>query len=198
MKVSTLVFAAALAALSSTAAAQPVEQMARAQGVVASLEGETFLVEAKGAAPLRVRIAADTQFMTSEPVDVDAVQPGRYIGTANMDQADGSGVSTEVHIFAASEPGPGINAPWGGGATMTNGAVASVADTPQGRRLQIDYGAGKKTVLAPPGTPIVLLTPTRDRSLLKAGAAVKVAGPKQADGSVKAVYLTVDVPAAAR
>lgn len=190
-------FAVALGAYASAAQGQSaVEQMARFQGVVSAVRGDVLVVAPKNGEALRVQVGPDTQLLTSEPVDVSAIQPGRYVGTANLERADGSGVSAEVHIFADPEPGPGMNAPWGGGMTMTNGAVASVRDTPNGPRLQISYGAGDKAVIVPPGTPIVLLAPTVDRALLKPGAVVKGVGAPRADGALTAAYLTVEAPGA--
>src|SRR4029079_12688718 len=55
--------------------------------------------------------------------------------------------------------------------TMTNATVAEAAASPDGERLQLRYKEGEKTIVVPPGTPIVSLKPG-DRSLLVPGAAV--------------------------
>lgn len=163
------------------------------EGTVVSLSGGDALVRSKDGQSHKVRITGKTQYMTSTPVDLEAIKPGSYVGTANVDQADGSGVSQEVHIFEGPSPGQGLNAPWGGGAMMTNGNVAKVAQGPDGARLEIDYGKGSKAVLAPKGAPIVVLAPTTDAALVKAGSVVKLRGGRQADGSIEAGYMTVQV-----
>jgi hypothetical protein len=54
---------------------------------------------------------------------------------------------------------------------MTNATVADVAAAPDGRKLQLKYKDGEKTIVVPPGTPIVTFKPG-DRGLLVPGASV--------------------------
>ena len=60
--------------------------------------------------------------------------------------------------------------------TMTNATVADVAaisDTAGGRKLQLKYKDGEKTVIVPPDAPVVT-SRAADRSLLVPGASVAV------------------------
>ena len=52
-------------------------------------------------------------------------------------------------------------------------AVADEAAAPEGRKLQLRYQDGEKTIVVPPGTPIVSFKPG-DRSLLVPGASVSL------------------------
>lgn len=185
-------------ALSAEPAAKPVDPMKPVDGVVSSFSGGQAIVATRDGKSVRVNVTAKTRVIGSQPVDLSAIKPGAHVGTANRDQADGSGVSSEVHLFAEPPPGGGTNRPWSGGAMMTMGAVAQVSPSGDGRRMEVDYGAGRKTIVVSRATPVVLLSQTKDTALIKPGATVKFAGKAEADGSVTAVFVTVDVPAAPR
>jgi hypothetical protein len=186
-----LALAGAVLALAGPALAAPPAPF---EGVIQSVAGSDATVKVNDGRMVVVRVTPKTRLMTSEPIDVAKIKAGSFVGTANMDQSDGSGVSTEVHVFANPNPGPGMNAPWGGGAMMTNGSVARVSKSAMGPQMEINYGGGAKTVVVPASTPIVLLTDTTDASLVKAGAAVKVLGAPEPDGAIAAFAVTVRVP----
>ena len=196
--IQALAAGALIAAASSALAAEPsVQGMQRINGVVSAMApGEATLAAADGKS-VKVHLTAATHLMLSQPVDPSVIKEGDYIGTTNMDQADGSGVSSEVHVFSGPSPGTKINVPWGGGAMMTNGPVTKVAKGAAGPQIEVDYGgAGAKKVMVPSKTPVVMLTATSDMSLIKVGAKLLVAGAAAEDGGVNAAYITVSVPAA--
>ena len=101
-----------------------------------------------------------------------------------MPQADGTGLSVEVHVFP-----PGVKMgeghyPWDlePGAMMTNGTVGTVASVSDGRALDVTYPAGTRHVIVPPNAPMVLITPGGDHSLIKAGVSVFLVAVTGADG----------------
>ena len=59
-----------------------------------------------------------------------------------------------------------------------------------GNELKLKYKDGEKTLVVPPGTPIVTQG-TPDKSQLKPGAQAMVVGQKQADGSYNVVRISV-------
>ena len=69
------------------------------------------------------------------------------------------------------------------GSSMTNATVSSVEGAAGGKKLELTYKDGKKTVVVPPGTPVVRIE-AGDRSAIQAGQSVFAAGARQADGSV--------------
>ena len=108
-----------------------------------------------------------------KPIGVDAIQPGSFIGTSEMPQADGTGLSLEVHIFP-----PGVKMgeghyPWdlAPGSMMTNGTVGTVTAVPGGRALDVTYPSGTRHIVVPPGAPVVLIT-KGDASLIQPGVSV--------------------------
>jgi hypothetical protein len=103
-------------------------------------------------------------------VSVDTIQPGSFIGTAEMPQKDGTGRSLEVHVFP-----PGVKAGEGHydwdlkkGSKMTNGTVGKVTGSGKGRQLQVSYPNGERQITVPPNVPVVQITPG-ERVLAKPG-----------------------------
>ena len=122
-----------------------------------------------------------------KPVDVSAIQPGSFIGTAEMPQKDGSGRSLEVHVFP-----PGVKAGEGHygwdskkGSMMTNGTVGKVTAGAKGRELQVTYPNGERKIVVPKGVPIVLFT-NGDRALVKPGIPAFLIAPKSPSGGYMA------------
>jgi hypothetical protein len=185
-----------LAATAAFAADPSPASQTRINGVVSSIAGGEATVDTADHKAVKVHLTADTHVMTSEHVSASTIAPGVYLGTTNMDQADGSGVSSEVHIIKGlGAAGKGVNVPWDGGAMMTNGNVSKVSQGPAGPQIEINYGPGTKKVVVPRNSSVVLLSPT-EPSRVKKGSKVLVAGAAQADGAILASYITVDVPSA--
>jgi hypothetical protein len=111
------------------------------------------------------------------------IQPGSFIGTAAMPQPDGTQRAIAITVFPESARGTGEGhrafdlQPQ---STMTNATVAEVAATPAGRRMQLKYKDGEKTLLVPEGAPVVTFRPG-DRTLLVPGASVSISA-QQIDG----------------
>lgn len=180
-------FAAALGAAAMAAAAwaqAPAAPLAFTQirGTVQSLDGVKLVVLQKDG-PVAVTLADNWTVTLLKNVDVNSIQAGSFVGTTEVEKPDGTGVSQEVHVFP-----PGVKAgaghyPWGSGgaAMMTNGDVTGVVKGAAGPQLDIEYPGGKRHVVVPPGTPVVLFT-TGDRAAIKPGLAVFVLAIKAADG----------------
>jgi hypothetical protein len=73
--------------------------------------------------------------------------------------------------------------------TMTNGTVGAVTGS-VGRTLTVSYKGGEKTIIVPPGTPVVTYEPG-SRSLLVPGAHIILFGTQAADGKVTANRISV-------
>ncbi len=181
-------FAAALGAvvISTGAWAQaPAAPPAFTQlrGTVQSLDG-LKLVVLQNDGPAAVTLSDGWTVTLLKSVDVGSIQPGSFIGTTEVEKPDGTGVSQEVHVFP---PGVKLGAghyAWGsdGKAMMTNGDVTGVVKGAAGPQLDIEYPGGKRHVVVPPGTPVVMFT-NGDRAAIKPGLAVFVLAVRAADGS---------------
>jgi hypothetical protein len=164
------------------AAAQGARQIVR--GVVASVTASQLVVTGRDGKPVTVNLAPNWTVTVMKPITADAIQTGSFIGTTEMPQADGTGVSVEVHVFP-----PGVKMgeghyPWDlqPGAMMTNGTVGTVTAVGSGRAIDVSYPNGTRHIVVPPNAPIVLITPGGAQSLIQPGVSVFLVAAPGADG----------------
>ncbi len=176
---------------SSAAFAQPAAPT-QVRGQVVSLEGAVLTVK-QDSGPVAITMDGNWTVNVLKNIDISQIKPGSFIGTTNVDKPDGTGTSTEIHVFP-----PGVRLgeghyPWRGGAgtMMTNGDVTVVGSS--GRELTIKYngqgGAGERKVTVPAGTPIVTFSQGA-QSMLKPGWFVLVFAAKGPDGTLHANGVT--------
>ena len=121
-----------------------------------------------------------------KPVAIDAIQPGSFIGTAEMPKADGTGRSLEVHVFP-----PGVKMGEGHygwdlkpGSMMTNGTVGSVIAGKKGsRELDVSYSYGQRHITVPANVPVVQIAPGK-REMVKVGTPVFMVVQKGPGGMI--------------
>jgi len=125
-------------------------------------------------------------------VGVDAIQPGSFIGTAEMPQKNGTGRPLEVHVFP-----PGVKAGEGHygwdlrkGSMMTDGTVGKVSALAKGRELDVTYPDGERKIIVPKGVPIVQFI-NGDRSMIKPGIAAFLIVVKTPDGALTASRIAI-------
>ena len=166
-----------------SAAAQGGRQIVR--GVVAAVTPASLTVTTKDGKAVTVALAPGWIVAVTKPISADAIVPGSFIGTTELPQADGTGVSVEVHVFP-----PGLKVgeghyPWDTqpGATMTNGTVGTVAAVGGGRALDVSYPSGTRHVVVPAGVPIVQITPGGAQSLIHPGVSVFLIAVPGPDGA---------------
>jgi hypothetical protein len=175
----------------------PVAVMAQAppgvaRGVIASLQNDTLTLKLSDGSTEKITLGQDWKVSVLKPVSVDAIQPGSFIGTAEMPQNDGTGRSLEVHVFP-----PGVKAGEGHydwdlkkGSKMTNGTVGKVTAAGKGRELEVSYPNGERRITVPPNVPVVQITPG-DRSLAKPGTAAFLIVMKGPDGALSSNGIAV-------
>jgi hypothetical protein len=212
------VSAAALALAFEAAAAEgaaPAEQprQQHVRGDVVKVDGDTLEVKTRIGQDVKLKLAPNARVATVDKASLDSIGQGVFVGTTALPQPDGSLRAVEVHVFAESMRGTGEGfRPWdlqpqstmtnatvskvqpqaarAARSTMTNATVAKVGDSGGGRKLQLQYKGGEKTVLVPAGTPVVKLEPS-DRSSLVPGAHVFAIVSQGPDGALTAERLTV-------
>lgn len=158
------------AAQEASSSAAPI----RLRGTIDQVDGTRITVKTRGGESITVVLADALTFQEVSPVDIAAIQPGAFIGTAAVPRADGSLESLEVVVFpeAARGTGEGHSA-WDlqPQSTMTNATVTQLVRSAQGRELTVRYKDGTKQIHVPDGVPIVTFTPG-ERDLIKPGAKV--------------------------
>jgi hypothetical protein len=164
--------AVGLALMAAGSAAAQARQIVR--GVVAAVTADSLTVTGRDGKPVTVALAPGWMVAVLKPIPAEAIIPGSFIGTTEMPQADGSGLSLEVHVFP-----PGVKMgeghyPWDlqPGAMMTNGTVGTVTAVGAGRALDVTYPSGTRHVVVPAGAPIVQITPGGAQSLIHPGVSV--------------------------
>jgi hypothetical protein len=213
------VSAVALALLGGAAAAQqqgsqqgsPPQQQ-RVRGDIVSVDGDTLEVKTRIGQDVKLKLKPDARVATVDKADLDSIAQGSFVGTTALPQPDGTLRAVEVHIFPESMRGTGEgHRPWDlqpkstmtnatvskvqsqpgkSKSTMTNATVSKVDQASGGRKLDLKYKDGEKTVVVPPGTPVVKMEPG-DRSLLKPGAHVFVIVSQGEGGALTAERVTV-------
>jgi hypothetical protein len=182
--------AAAALLLPLTALAQAPPGVAR--GVIVAIDNDTLTLKVADGATEKIALAKGWNVSVLKPVSVDTIQPGSFIGTAEMPQKDGTGRSLEVHVFP-----PGVKAGEGHydwdlkkGSKMTNGTVGKVAAAGKGRQLQVSYPNGERSITVPPDVPVVQIT-TGERSLAKPGTAAFLIVVKTPSGGLSSNGIAV-------
>jgi hypothetical protein len=183
--------ATALALLALSAAATLAQTPAPAtpptptvvRGTVSAMTDASLTVKTdKG--PQVVGLAPTWTVAVMKPVAIDAIQPGSFIGTAEMPGKEGMGKSLEVHVFP-----PGVKMGEGHygwdlkpGSMMTNGTVGTVVAGKKGsRELDVSYSYGKRHITVPASVPVVQIT-GGTRELVKVGTPVFMVVQKTPNG----------------
>jgi hypothetical protein len=180
------VLAATIGLLLAAAGTASAQMPTIVRGVVAQASDTQLVITGRDGKAVTVKLAPNWTVAVLKPIPVSQIQAGSFIGTTEMPQADGSGVSVEVHVFP-----PGVKMgeghyPWDlqPGAMMTNGTVGTVTAVTGGQALDVSYPSGTRHVVVPPNAPVVLITPGGDHSLIKVGVSVFLVAAAGADGSL--------------
>ena len=183
--------AASLAAASPTLAQAPAP--ARVRGTINAIDAGELQVTTRSGDKVTLKLPADAVVTVIEPIAIDAIKPGSFIGTAARAEPDGTLRALEVQVFPESMRGVGEgHRPWdlGPGSTMTNGTVGTLEKLTDGRTLTLDYKGGEKTVVVPAGAPIITYEPGSTAALTP-GAHVIVTATRNPDETLTAVRVGV-------
>jgi hypothetical protein len=182
--------AVGLAATGGALAQAP--QAVRVRATIDAVDAKSLSLTTRTGDKVTVALAPDTVVTALVPIKLEDIKPGCFIGSAAMPEADGTQRALEVHVFPESMRGTGEgHRPFDlqPQSTMTNGTVGSVTGS-VGRTLTVAYKGGQKTIVVPPGTPVVTYEPGSP-ALLVPKAHVIIFGTQAADGNVTANRIAV-------
>ncbi|HEX7889746.1 MAG TPA: hypothetical protein VF522_10335 [Ramlibacter sp.] len=148
----------------------------RLRGTIESLGDTRLVLRTRGGERVELALPANLVVTEVYPVTLADIRPGSFIGVGAMPQPDGTQRAIAVTVFPENMRGTGEgHRPFDflPQSTMTNATVAGVATAADGQRLELRYGDGQKTIVVPPGTPIVSLRPG-ERAMLAVGSAIAV------------------------
>jgi hypothetical protein len=171
----------------------------RINGVVTAVEATGLKVRGADGQEVSFGLAPNFTVVTARPVDIDAIQPGAFVATANVTEGEGVGRSIELRMF---EPGsragegnrPMTQASAAPGQMMTNATVSSVTKGAGGRELTVAFPGGTRRIVVPEGMPVIASFPA-DPSIIKPGATVQTLATPGPDGSLRANRITVQAGA---
>jgi hypothetical protein len=188
-RTATLAICVAASLLSHWALAQTPATV-RLRGTVQAVTPSTVTIKERRGEVIELVLSDKLVVSEVYPIKLEDIQPGSFIGTAAMPQADGTQRAIAVTVFPESARGtaeghrPFDLQPQ---STMTNATVADVAAAPTGRTLQLKYKDGEKTIIVPQDAPIVTFKPSH-RSLLVVGASVSISA-QAVDGKPTALRI---------
>ena len=203
---------APVASSAAPASAAPAEvQPKLTPGTVSAVAGTTLTILNQGA-PASFQLTPDTVIMIAHKGSVADIKAGDFLGTTNVPTADGTGQSTEVHIFPPGVkmgegdrpmgPAPSGDtqrmtngtvstaAPADGGSRMTNGSVGAVASGAKGVQMDVAYAGGHRVIVVPPTTSVMVMN-SGTPALLKPGSSVLVGAVPGPNGTQTATFINL-------
>lgn len=160
----------------TTVPTAPAASAARVRGTIQAVAPGTLTVKDRSGEVLELVLPPKVTVSEVYPMALADIQPGSFIGTAAMPQADGTERAIAVTVFPESARGAGEgHRPFDmlPQSTMTNATVADVVASPKGRTLQLKYKDGERAIVVPLDAPVVSFKPGNP-SLLVVGASVSL------------------------
>ena len=197
LRTATLLAALAFAA-PAVAQTAPTAAPAHIRGEVTSLTADTLTIATREGPTAVVKLVPTWSVVVVTPTAIDAIKPGSFIGTTEVEKADGTGTSLEVHVFPAGvKAGEGHYA-WDlrPGSMMTNGTVDMAVTSAEGRTVSVSYPGGTRKVTVPSNVPVVAFG-LGDRAMIKPGVHVFIIAPANADGTYTTNRVTTGANGAA-
>jgi hypothetical protein len=176
------------------AAALAQEAPVRVRGTIDRVEGDVFIVKARGGGELRLKLKENAMIVALIKASLADIKQGSYVGVSGMPQPDGSQKALEVHIFPESMRGVGDgHRGWDlqASSTMTNGNVEQTVASADGQVLMLKYKDGEKKIVVPSDIPIVSYVPGEKGELAPGASIFVAAAVKQPDGTLEAPRVNV-------
>jgi hypothetical protein len=173
--VASIVFFAASGVLNAQTT-MPTSSTVRLRGVVQNVMATSLTLKERSGEIVELQLPENQAVIEVFPIAYSDIQTGSFIGVAALPQADGTQRAIAITVFPESARGTGEgHRPFDlqAQSTMTNATVAQVVALPSGRRLELKYKDGEKTIFVPPDAPVVSFRPG-DRKLLVPGASVSL------------------------
>jgi len=175
------------------AQAPPAAPPVRVRGTIEKVDGDHVSVKARDGTAVKVAVTDKTRLQSLVKKSLADIKAGDVLASTGMKGTDGKIHAIEVRIFPQATPDGGRQFAWdlGTDSVMTNATVGTVSEAPQGKVVHVKFKDGESEYSIGPEVPILAPVPG-DKSLLKPGLAVFLAGPKEADGTVAATFMYVE------
>jgi hypothetical protein len=192
--------AAALSASAALAQQQQPAQTQRVSGTIERVDGNTIYGKGPDGTAITLKLADNVAITAVMKATFADINPGDYVGTGAVPQADGSHKAVELRIFPRPQADGGhFYEGWPGApnGTMTNGfiqPVVTTAATPSGGgepSIVVKYPQGEKRIVIPANAHVVRNV-LGSKDDFKAGAVFRAqAATRQPDGTYTASAINV-------
>jgi hypothetical protein len=174
-----------------SAQAEPI----RIRGEIFKVEGKRIEIASRTGERLSIDLIDPIQVAVTVQSSLSEIKQGDFVGSAAMQQPDGTWRALEVHIFpAGTRNNEGVTS-WDlqPKSSMTNGDVAAIdanVTDVRGQALTLNFKGEQRRILVDQGTPVVKTRPGQLGDL-RPGVTVFIgSADRQADGTIRASRVT--------
>ena len=155
-------------------------------GTVDKVDANSISLKGDGAGTVEsFKLAPNFVVLQNRAATLADIKPNDFVASAARPGADGKLHSTELRIFPDVMRGVGEGQrPMNDaqGRTMTNATVIGAVIVEGSNNIKVKFKGGESELIVDPGVPVTRIH-TVDKSLVKAGAKVRVQGVRNADGA---------------
>jgi hypothetical protein len=179
---------ALLGILALAAAGALAQSPMRVRGPVLAVEDDTLSIARPGGEPVQVALDEKSQLLFMQPIALEDIKPGDFLGITSVKRADGTLSAIDVRRFP-KPVSPG-HRPLSGSddQTMTNATVSATVQAAAGRELTMTYEGGTQRIVVPRSAYLSMLVPGR-RSQLAPGSIVNLTAAPGPDGRLTALQV---------
>ena len=162
-----------MAVLALAIVAAQAQQPAPVRGTINTFDGKTLSVLDSDGKYAAAQVTDATEIVFTQPIALDHIRPGDFLGVTSAKGPDGTLVAQEVRRFPKPlNPG---HRPFDGrdDQTMTNATVAAIVHSTSARELTLTYDGGMQKIVVPASASVSTLVPGR-REQLVPGAPVNL------------------------
>src|SRR5215212_9964928 len=178
LRKSAVAAVAMLFALPALAQNPPAAPPVRVRGTIQKIDGANLTVKARDGMDVKVAVTDATRIQNLVKKSLTDIKAGDFLASTGVKGTDGKLHAIEVRIFPQAQPDGGRQYAWDldSDSVMTNATVGTVTEASQGKVVHVKFKDGESEYSIGPDVPILAPVPG-DKSLLKPGAAVFLAGP---------------------
>jgi hypothetical protein len=172
------------------ATAAGAQSSVRVRGAITQFDGHVLTVKAAAGKAVAIQLAEKTAIVFTQPIAIEDIKPGDFLGVTSMKREDGTLAAFEVRRFPKPlNPG---HRPFDGrdDQTMTNATVDVIVEATKGRELTLSYAGGSQRIVVQENASISMLVPGSPSQLVP-GAAVNLTAAPNGDGVLTAQRIQV-------
>jgi hypothetical protein len=155
-------------------------------GTVETFDASSISVKSETGAVEAFKLSPNLVVVQNKPATLNDIKPNDFVASAAVRKEDGKLHSTELRIFPDIMRGVGEGQRPMNDArnqTMTNATVTGTAIVGGSSTIKVKFAGGESELVVNADVPVIAIV-AADKSMVKAGAKVRVQGAKTADGAV--------------